>query len=35
LAPEDLADLEHHIERKNALVDAMEEVLTGPETVSW
>ena len=35
LGPEDLADLDHHIERKNALVDAMEEVLTGPETVSW
>lgn len=32
---EDIAALEAHIERKNDLVDAMEEALTGPETVSW
>jgi len=35
LTPEDIAALEEHIERKNDLVDALEEALTGPETVSW
>ncbi len=32
---EDLEELEAHIERKNALVDALEEALTSPDTVSW
>jgi len=35
VTPEDIATLEEHIERKNDLVDALEEALTGPNTVSW
>lgn len=32
---EDIADLEDHIERKNNLIDALEETLNSPDTVSW
>jgi len=32
---DDIKELEMHIDRKNKLVDAMEQTLTGPDTVSW
>ena len=35
LSEAEIKDIEAHIDRKNKLVDAMENTLTGPETVSW
>jgi hypothetical protein len=32
---EDIAELEDHIERKNNLIDALEETLNSAGTVSW
>jgi hypothetical protein len=32
---EDIAELADHIERKNNLVDALEETLNSPDSVSW
>jgi len=35
VTPEEVEELEAHIERKNKLVDAMEEVFNDPDLVSW